>query len=533
MTTTDTGWLGLQRDGTVADIGPNGIRETVTLEGEEFRSITGVSLDRFFAINDRRTLFVRNGDTQTEYSDLVDSGIWPNGEIWTVMNGDQFEVRMNGAWTLYPGGGPGVRVFGEMGPSPGSPCRGSDVFARGRPAFLYRWNSGAQTWDPVDGPDTRTHTLGCFPGGRFLATDWKQGFWVREPNGWSKHSVLERQVQDTVVHDDTLYVGGFHGNHALVTESETRTLGSGFWAPDISTPDRFERSFRDLWVSSDGEQVVLSYEGKPYRSTGDGWSLMPGREDDRLLQPAINDICGIDEPMFGLNDEGLFRWNGQKWVEENVNGDPRDRVQGSELECTSEDSVWMTAGSVVYHHDGEGWSRLGSEDSSLMSKSGLDNPTIRSMTVESNERLVVGAEHSLFELREESGEWSVQKMLETPCRYVTEHLLADDGTLWVGGWDSSDGCIASVQDGPWTQYRVPKAHLRDRRGSYRIRPRGFVSQPGTDTPLILTKSGVLQPQEDGTVKNEFMGNVLDGAYVSTPHATLVLHERGVVAKYYD
>ncbi len=537
MITTPDGWLAVGVSGDLVEVGPQGGRVKLELEGHDFYSLSGVSLDAFVVHRDDGFLIDRDGEVQlrsrTEAA-VTDTFMWPNGDIVSVHDSGPAEQRLNGDWAIRTLDvsplGPGIT---SIGPEPGSECATAGRFVGVGVDGLRRWDSleGASEV-PYDGG--RVTSIGCSPQGGLVIGDAEGRIHLRSAAGqdWETRRVSDEPIEDTAVLGSKLFVSSKNGKHVILDEEETTEVSSGFAIPANRTATEELGSFRDIWASPGGERLVLTHSSGVYYGTPEGWFDMSLPEGARLNAGVLNDeVWGIERPRFAIMGESLWKWDGRTWRDQTTQAFGGDDAAARDIAGNATDNVWVVTEGGIHHFDGDGWTDIGDVSAAVGNSLESLDAEFRSVLINGEDDLIIGSTDGLYRLRRDSGGWQLDRYMDSGCGVTTDIARADDGDLWVV---QSNGCVARQVDGAWKERAYP--YTSNRRPPHQDTDTStvLVERPDHPDPLALTHEGILHVGDGReTHRTEFIGLMRDAVYLEKRNIVLALHRQGVVAKYFD
>jgi hypothetical protein len=538
VTTSSDGWLAIAADGTVFDVGPDGIRESITVAEDELQAIFGNSIENFVVrAPEERGIVMRDGQPSV-YDDLPGDAstlqMGPNHRVWGLTNESSVQTAFNGDWRLFPRP-EALRPDGEdaFGPAPGQQCTPDGPWIAENYDATLRWDDSSESWVDVSGDDAATSAFGCDPQGRVVAVKRDGQMSTYENGSWRNTKVADRDLYDTVMVGSSLYISSTMANHVVIDGERTTRVGSGFWPSQENAEVRFGVRRADIWVSANESQIGLMDTGGIYLgSDSSGWQKMwgpPYVEDNGALSlktvNAASEIWGIDEPLFAMDERHVLEWTGSAWIDiTDASFSPSSFFSTTDIAGRSEDSVWALADEGIFRYDGEAWTEMTASGTQL-------GETVRGMGLSSihvtqDEQVLVAADGAFHRLQQGDAGWELVEVQSTPCESNIQTRYRDaEGTLWVAG---RKPCAASLTDGEWTTYTYPDPETEI---TYDERARTWVEQPGDGPPLLVALYGIYEPQPDGTMDVQFTGDMMDAAYLESENITYAVHEEGVLAKF--
>jgi hypothetical protein len=536
MTTTVDGWLALTPGGTLYDIGPDGVRDSVTLEGDAYKGILGVSFEAYLAWESDRDAILRRDGQSLTYNELpslpTDTAMWDDGTLWGLGElRDEKREFLNGDWTAYP---EPSGFFGEelsaLGPSPYSACASSGLWSASESGFSYRWDGMEGIWRDIDHAGGQVQSFGCAADGGLAAVD-DTGLLLRwENETWNAESVSRLPLNDFAAADGQTYTAGPYGTMAVATGSTLDHAGGGFRLPPSESPSYYGTGYLDIWTSADGETMVLAHPSGLYMGTEQGWSKMPAppdtgsgaTSDDRV------DIWGLNEPLFAMIGNRLLRWNGSRWTPAVLPGAATSDGAAIDLAGINPSEVWMASESGLNFFDGSSWSNISEPGSSVGGFIDNRDLTLSALDIGQNGTVIVAASGALYELTGAPGNWQIRERTSTPCQEIRDVAVTEAATFVAG----FSGCVARKRQGSWTEYELP---AESNWPPTVFAPKAYELAPnGEGFPtLVATSVGLIGLHQDGTTGIQYVGDFRDLSVSARKSAILALHRSGVVARYFD
>ena len=536
MTTTADGWLALKEDGTVLDVGPEGVRGSRQIPGDGHWWISGNSFDSFVVGgNDTQTRVVQGGrllDVTLPNNISFDSVMMPSGDIWALTSTEGYSELLEGRWRIFPA--PEVTEdYLTMGPSPDSPCSSEGIFLGSSDANLYRWDdfNGAFASPAYDGSGVTA--IGCSPDGDLIVGDETGTLFRRtgeavEP--WDLRELFDRRIEDVEVEGSELHVSGKHGEHALVAGDEVTSMRSGFRVPSGELPDDPAYYFESVWVADSADEIILSHSSGTYRGTESGFSRMPIDHPDHTDVTVFEQMHRAHGDLYALSDSRFWRWTGSTWtnITQEALGESQFNTSGSMV--GPDGDLWLMGFSDLFRYDGDTWMNLLEEGTPLEESLDGSELSVDNIFSSHDGDLVVSTDSATHTLSRDDGAWTLTKRLDVPCERPGGYYDAADGSVWVIG--DRRQCVAGWADGEWTTYELPD---EDNRPPTDFGPEktSWLPQPGSDVPLLAHAYGILEPRPDGTLQPEFVGEITNATYVPSRNATVVLTPLGAIVKYYQ
>ncbi len=537
MTTSDDGWLALQENSTVLDVGPEGVRSSRQVSGSGYRSISGNSSESFLVRggDDVQTLVIQEDRELSEAlpEDIsFGSNMMPSGAIWGVTDLGDYTELLDGTWRIFPA--PDVlEEYTSMGPDPGSECSSEGIFLGSNEGDFYRWDDigGGFARPSYDGPGITS--IGCSPSGDLFLTD-RQGRMLtrtgRAAQPWERLEVLDRRIESTATAGSDVYVSGADGEHAVVSGEQVTRLRGGFTVPRAQLPEEPYNRYTAMWVDDDGEEIILSHTSGTYRGTASGWTRTPIAAGETSSQVMFQRILESKGTRYAITSRRLWRFDGSSWIDITREAFGEETYNHDQILVGPDDNLWVVGSLDLYRYDGQEWTNLLDEGTPFEESLDASDLYVRELFEGRDGELIVSTGEATHTLAKKMGEWSLTKRLDLTCDTQDAYYEGADGSVWTV--DELSGCVARHIDGTWTTYQLPPREQRppDDLGPERV---GWLEQPGSNVPLLGHPYGVLEPQPDGTLKPEFVGHVVDEYYVSAKDAHLVLTPRGVIAKHYQ
>jgi hypothetical protein len=536
MTTSNDGWLALDDDGVVYDLGPEGERGTRDLPSGEHRTISGTSLDSFIVHGEYAEAYVMRGGrlvTQSLPEDMQrQSVMWPNGDI----SGLRLPMRdpveyLDGTWRIFPA--PEVTDYPALGPAPGSDCSSEGIFTATEEAGLYRWDEIGMAFAAAAYDGSMITTIDCSPDGELLLTNVEGRVLTRtgeavEP--WHSRTIVDRRIEDAEVQGSTLHVSSVDGEHAIVSAGQRTHLGGGFRVPQADLPEDLSSVFTGFGIHDAGEEMILSHTSGTYRGTDSGWRRMPIADEDLNYKATFDRIHRAHGTLFAMSDSRLWRWEGDRWVNITESALGTQQANASHSRVGPEGNLWLWHLLDLFRYDGDSWTNLTAEGTPLEESLDASDLRIDSVFASHDGDVVVSTDSATHTLSRQMDEWTLTKRRDVPCEDLNAYHDTADGAVWIVG----DGrrCVAGFVDGEWTTYDLPPEQMRPPE-SFGPETATFLPQPGSDVPLLANEYGLLEPRPDGTLKPEFIGQFLDAIHLPSKGASFALTRRGVIAKYHE
>ncbi|GEM_PF-1394880 len=542
ITTSKDGWLAITPEGTVFDIGPDGLRESLTVEEDELRSIFGNSIDNFVVrAPEERGVVMRDGKTTVLDNLPGDSSslmMGEDGRVWGLTDENSVQTAFDGDWRLFPrpqveGSDADLSAFG---PSPGRSCTPDSPWLADSNDAIFRWNNTSSEWVNTGGEDNRVQGFGCDTDGNVIAVDRIGRMGTFADGEWSYTQVTQRELNDSAIAGSTLHLAGIEANHAIIRNGRTTRLASGFFVPAEEVYFSGYELSADIWVDAQEQQVALMYTSGVYLgSEPEGWDKMwgpPYAEDggdrgelDISQTRGASEVWGLDEPKFALTQEHVLEWVGSAWIDITTSEVEAFGIfETTDIVGSSEDDVWILLDYQVFHYDGESWTHLTESGTQLRETLRGNRPS--SIHISADGQVLLARDGSFEQLQQGNTGWELVEVQSTPCEDdILNRYRDEDGTLWVAGRAS---CAASLTDGEWTNYTFP---LDPDTITYTDRSRTWVEQPGDGPPLLVAYHGIYEPQPDGTMEVQFRGQMMDAVYIESSNATYAVHQDGVLAKF--
>lgn len=545
VTTSEDGWLAISADGTVYDVGPEGIRDSITVAEDELQRVIGNSLDNMIVrAPAERGVVVRDGES-TVFDNIPGEQttlrMGPDNRVWGLTDEESVQTAMDGDWRLFPlpeAYDPDETV--TFGPAPGQACTPDGPWITDSWDSTFRWDASAGEWADVSSEDDLAETFGCDGDGNVVTVDRDGRLGTYSNGSWTYTDLTGRRLNDTALVGDKLYASGTTANHAVVDGENVTRIASGFWPPQPEAGLLPRGPMADIWVDGDETRMTLMHPAGIYRgSEPDGWEKMwgpPYAEDggdrgelDLSQTRGASEVWGLDEPKFAMVQEHVLEWTGNAWID--ISESDLDIYGITPPDPTGiagrrEDSVWAAVEERLYRYDGEAWTELTASGTQLGEKLRGNWPT--SIHVTDDDRVLVARDSSFEQLQQGNTGWELVDVQSTPCEDdILDRYRDEDGTLWVAG---RAPCAASLTDGEWTNYTFP---LDPDTITYTDRSRTWVEQPGDGPPLLIAYHGIYEPQPDGTMEIQFRGEMMDAVYVESANAIYAVHKDGVLAKFGD
>ncbi len=533
LRSTKQGWLAVNRAHGVYEFSPNGDVDSLSLPAfaDRWYGISGVSLETFMVWGRYGTsaLVYRDGDI-TRHFELTEHGddshevrMWSDGTIWEVGTQDlQAERFTEGMWRGFPSPGDSSGRVGVFGPGPDSACADQGLWVAGG-TYLSRWNASMEQWESVEYDGSIVTSIGCDHRGNVALTDSDGRLHRRNEDGWNSTKVDDRPLRGVAPlgsgEEGETWITGEDGMLAKLSAGELDVLTNGFRLPaDAGDQPDTLGEFNDVWMSDDGSRGVFLHDTGFYHGSGDRWRSVPN-ELHRIGGWELEDeIWGVQKPRFAISSGQLFRWTGSQWVKSELGTfELTDRRGPKDLAGTSPEAVWLVRRHGIERYNGDSWSNVVQNDQLYLSE----------MLIEPDGEHIVAGSGTLYKIKSAVGGWNLQETGYHPCGRVDDLYWSDDGSLYVAG---KEGCIARRTDGSWTVYRIDNedAVTGPDTGSKHI-----FKQPGEDIPLIATEVGVLEPQDDGTLRTVIGGRMTGAAFLQERNVTIVLNQHGAMANYHS
>ena len=538
MTTTRDGWLALKPDGTIYDIGPDGVRDSETLEGDTYEGILGVSFEAYLAWESNGDAILRRDGQSLAYSELpsvpATTAMWEDGTLAGLGElRDQKRGFLNGDWTAYPEpGGFFDEALPALGPSPDSECGSAGLWAAWESGSVARWDDFGGEWENIVHPGGQMQSLGCDAAGGLAAVDDEGALLRWEDGGWNSQNVSRLRLNDFATAGQQTYVGGTYGTLAVASGGTIDRAGAGFRIPPSESPSYYGTGYQDIWVSPDGQTLVLAHGSGLYMGTEQGWSKMPapgGLESDLRSSERI-EIWGINGRIYAIVSSKFLRWDGSRWRPVQRGAGELSLVSaGQDLSGTLDERAWLVTNTNLYLKEPAAeWRSATPTGSSIDQRIESENLTLTAIAFDLDTSPIVAASGALYDLVDQPGGWRLSKRATTPCQTIEDVRISINSTYVVG----LEGCVARNDGDGWTEYQLPDASQWPPT-VFEARAYEIVTTPAGRPPLVATSVGLLGLREDGTTDIQFIGDFRDAVSGVSNAGTLALHRSGVVARYND
>ncbi len=468
--------------------------------------------------------------------------LWPSGMIWQATENppsDPTAPNQRRWFSLE-----GIQQSSTIGtsvtkfaPAPSSECSDVGPWVTvprvDSPSALHRWDAESEEWTHAFGRDG-VRAFECIGDGRLL-------FLTRQGEGRLTDGEQASVLFSSPTHQFTaatriqgrLHIGGLRGSLLTYQDDQLTTVTEGLRIPLLPRDGLGLGGLADLWVSEDESTAMVIESNNLHRLTSEEPSPFDRKvvnSNGWLREAASSEVWGIDEPRFALSPEELFTRDRWGW-ERSEYFEALDEFEGVDIAGRSEDAVWLAAEEDLYRYDGETWQRLSGPDTSLRSAIDSRDLTLTRLLVEDSDDTHVAAESRIYELTQDGTEWELMNERTAPCNRVSAMHRGQDGNLWVAG---DDTCVARYDGQTWQvfeptfEWGIPTASVP----SDPLTSWEFVRQPGAERPLVVSRPGILQPTADGDLERSYAGNMVDAVYLEYLDVSLVLHDRGILAKYY-
>jgi hypothetical protein len=532
MTTSNEGWLALTEDGHVYAFDEQGSVDSVDLNERGLTFIEGISLNDFVAFESGTGFISMDGRREESFALPEDEAalqMWPNGEVWEI-NSLEGEVKSElDNWTRYSPPSEFYVSMTALGPGPDTRCANEGLWAGAGGLSLLKREPSEERWDQqfeAGGPEISA--IGCDHNGSLLVGDWGGTVHRKAGDSWNRIDAAHTRIDSIAASDSTTYLAGKYGSLTTLRDDEVLRMTDGFQLPNGVVPE--DDPFNDIWVNDDGSLMVLHHRTGLYRGSAQGWEPMTIDVESRGggTNSQHADIWGIDEPTFAIYKRRLLRWTGSAWVSADIKGEASGSDYPVDIAGAAEDSVWLTDwNDQLYHYDGTSWQQVESEK---MPQSNF----IGTLSTTPGGEVLMAGDSTVYRLWAGDGDPSLEIVVEnTPCDYVYDAFRTNTGALYVTGtgrmWPN-EICVAKATDSGWKHFEL-RENVRNREDVWIPTGRQFIRQPDGRPPLVASGLGALAPREDGTLERVWVGELNDAAFVKDVNVALLLHRRGVVAKY--
>ncbi|GEM_PF-3264829 len=525
MTTTPKGWIALTPDGTVHDVRPDGVPASRPHDGEDFKGLLGVSFDAYLAWESDRDAVLRINNQSLEYNALpttpAKTTMWEDGTLWGIaeLRDDKREF-LSGDWVAYPE--PSGFFDDEvtaLGPSPTSECASAGLWIASDAGEAFRWDEFDARWNEYTHPGGQMRAIGCGTQATPTAVDDEGGLLRWSGGAWRSENVARLGLNDFVPHDGETYLAGTYGTLVRTSDSGVDHGSDGFRIPSSESPSYYGTGYQDMWVSADGQTLVLAHGSGLYMGTEQGWSKMaaPDGLESGLTQDARVEVWGLNKPQFAMVGSRILRWNGTRWQPSALPEAATDNGRAVDLTGINQSEVWLASETALFFFDGDAW-RVAIDARDL---------TVSAIEPGDDGSVIVGASGALYDVTGTEGNWRLQKRTATPCQDIRAILVTANAT-YVAGFS---GCVARKRQGSWTEYRLPE---KSDWPPTVFAPKAYeVIAGGGDLPaLVATSVGLIGLNEDGTTGIQYVGDFRDLSVSGSNSAILALHRSGVVARYF-
>ena len=537
---SDDGWLAITRQGQVYRFTPEGQRQKVRmLPDRGYESISGISKDSFVAQRAGEVavkVYDNTLSTTRLHSNISDLEMKRDGTIRAMRAHRETFPSLASKWRIFPAPlNVSVATFEEIRPPLYTGCDDA--------VWGYSFTDGLYHWDePEVDPKEVTFRTGplrditCDFNNRDIAVGTDGIFHLDSPTSGDTIRETELWATSVATADGRTHISGQRGHLWEFDSDGMQSLRSGFEFPPSEDADAAERRFGSMWVSDDERRIALAYPEGISIGSDDGWSKMPEPPEYGFSQHSgtfgmeSTEIWGLDRPRFVVTNSKLYRWDGQSWRIQTINGrdwfsDPPLGIAGS-----TSDAVWIVTRHDLFFYNGNEWDKVTDSSSDIRKFLEAEDIEFSDIFADDGGDIYAATGEDIYQVTGTSGNWGLQQAYDPPCDRITAMHRGDSGELYVG---NSNKCVARFDGTAWTNIAKPP------RGSYPTPPKvfhhgthTFVSQGPGRPPLVVTGSGTFAVTPDDTLKPVFTGNTIDAAYLPEHDTTLLLTTLGVVAKYH-
>ena len=546
-------WLAVTQEAKVYEFGPDGVKETFQLPDVYPLFIEGHSTSLFIVATQDSGVFIRrNGELihrEQMHRFIADDRIWPNGDVWSIVESDQPGTRSEDWERRFPApvdessDVETPRNVLEIGPDPSGPCASLGIWASVTSGGLKKWNESNQSWIDAMSPDKPGLTdFTCRDDGTLLASSAKAGIYANADGSWERfRPEVDASLRSTTILNGTVYAGGSRGTLIEASESNSHRLGR-----QILDGDLFEGPLPNMgiWVSPDETSAMAITRSGVHEWTAEGTKDVSsgverpgGGLGGGLGASETHKIWGESQPQFAITPRYVLRWTGSKWKESSLSAQRNDEeFQPIAIAGRAADDVVIATARDLFHYDGSSWREISADGTNIHEFIEDLDVGIRDVIAETGSGYLVALGADIYSLQKTGGSWELEFSRDTPCERAGTLYRAGNGDLWVSG---TSQCFARSTGNDWQTYDVPPSIQLDwpddqdpQTTSLGMPAANFVEQPNTSLPLIGTHSGLLQPTEDGELELVNRNQILDLGYLPEAGVTLAITFRGILAKYH-
>jgi hypothetical protein len=486
---------------------------------------------------------------------INDDPIWPNGDVWRVVNSDEDEPPERDWLRAFPAPKDQQQDFtfelspDWIGPNPSGPCAERGVWASIPERGLLRWDDSSSAWKygPTHiKPGLTDYT--CRDDGTLIVSSIQGGLYANSDGSWQRvRPDVDASFMSTTTTDGAIYAGGAGGTMVEISSSGVRHRGS-----DILGPELFEQSNVpwSIWVSPDETTAMVVTQNGVHEWTAEGTENVSsdvGRSSGGrppFGPPTRYAIWGENEPKFAIKNNRVLRWTGESWKESPLTAGSDDRqVHLVAIGGQGPQDVLLATSRALFHYDGSSWSDISPDGTQVhevieeASEGAEDYELIVGDVMaraEGGYSVTVGPD--IYTLEETDGSWSLKRSRTTPCKKAGTLYRTDDSDLWVYG---SIQCIVRSTGEGWETFDVPSSiqpywpdFVDPSEDVVYNAAASFVEQPDSDLPLVGTGHGLLKPTSDGNVEVLNRNGITGLAYLPDAEITVATTYRGILAKYH-
>jgi hypothetical protein len=333
---------------------------------------------------------------------------------------------------------------------------------------------------------------------------------------WESEQVSETGLHSMLRKDGTTYIAGESGALFTRSDGETRQVSKLFGPLNDDSPEDIElQRVTDIWVSPDGTDAVLLDQERLYRKTQEDWEHVPVGSPAQPSQ-GVEQIWGLNSPQLMTRSGAVYRWKGAVWEAKAENFlSPKQPVVDIDGHSTSK--MWVAESRGLAHYDGQSWADLATPASTLQSELRARDADISDIDAAADGTLLLAVGGDVLRLSGSAEEVQLEKIADSPCGAVERDFQTGEGTLLLG---TESGCLAWRTDGSWQTQDISPRRVRE-----------FEPHPSGPSPLVVTQTGLLKRQEDGSFAEAFRGATVAASAVPGLNAVVLAHRNGLLIRH--
>jgi hypothetical protein len=229
------------------------------------------------------------------------------------------------------------------------------------------------------------------------------------------------------------------------------------------------------------------------------------------------EVWGITSPQLMTRDSAVYRWNGAVWegAAENVLSPDESVV---DIDGHSPSNMWIAESHGLAHFDGQTWNDLAESGSALRSELEARDADISDIYATDHGTLLLAVGEEILEVSAPEDDPQVKEVADSVCGTVQHIYRTDGGELYLG---TESDCVASRSDGTWQTRDISPRRVLE-----------FAPHPSGPSPLVVTQTGLLKRQDDGSFAEAFLGETVAASAVPGLDAVVLGHEQGLLIKHF-